>query len=143
MRRFSPFSALIVAALALSACQSAPSTAPPTSGGAILSPTQPMGSAVLPLANDIRVDKGVDIAFDALDVARLGVDGLLALKRVTPGSPTALRIAVGLDATKSMLNAARRAQKLGQAENYWLALDQAQLAMRDVTAALATIKGSN
>lgn len=129
---------LVAPALALAACGS--------DGGGINSAgtaAPPAGSpaAITGLAGTATDDKAVSLAFDGLDFARTTIDGLVALGKVVPGTPTALKLASGLDATRDWLNAARSAQRAGEASNYAVALDQAGSAMAQLKAGIAAAKG--
>ena len=96
----------------------------------------PSPAALTHLDRTLIDDKAVGVAYVALDAATTAVDLAIANGKITPRSPTALRVADALDAARHAVNAASDAQRAGQATDYATAVAQATAAMSEVTAAI-------
>lgn len=114
--------------LALAGCNLGSLFTPPATGAT--------AAPVTPLGNTAVDEQSIQFAYNALDVATKGAHALVVTKVVTPGSPTALKLADGLDTTRKWLNLADDARRAGNATSAAAAFKQAQSSMSDLTAAL-------
>lgn len=115
-----PSSVLIVAALALPAC--VPATIPATPPA--------------PLATTTIDDTALETAWRGFDAALDAINLLGDAKVIVPGTPKGKAVAAGIRRVLAALTAAEHAVAAGSASSYATALQEAQLAIADLRAAL-------
>lgn len=116
----------VLAALSLSACGLVPlitgiQTAPPTSSA---------------LASTSIDESAIDFARDSFDAALFGVDALMDMGKIKPGSPEARNLAKLIRQIAGFLGAADSAQKAGQASTYNEAFRNAKAALAQFRTAI-------
>lgn len=109
----------LCAALALSAC---------SMGG--------VTSAPAPLTHTVIDEQALTLASQTVDVLALSATALVKNHVIRAGSPTALKLADGLDRARNAVMAAASARKAGNATSYAEALTQARAAIAQVRSAL-------
>lgn len=121
-----------------------PSATAPASGGA---PAAPVVAKAAP-GLLIQVSKRYDDALQAYDLALTAVDGLVASKVVTKGSPTAIKLHDAILAVKFALQGAGKLQRAAEAtsnatdvDGFAAAMDDVSAAAKDADAAIAAAKG--
>lgn len=82
-------------------------------------------------------EKGVRIAFATADATATIIDSLVANGQIVRNTPVARRLKAALLAVRSGLIAASAAQRAGNATSYRDALVKAQVAVSEISAALA------
>ncbi len=133
---------MAVVALGLTACAGMADLPPGAStAAAVADATLPPPVVVSPTAGTLVDDFAVQTAFEALDLARAGVDAALLVRPSLAGTPAARRVADALVGAKTWLNIADQAQQAGQAENYRVALMQASAALVGAKSAIAELRG--
>ena len=93
--------------------------------------TNPLASPA-PLASTTIDEKGLIIALQTFDTLLTAVDKLVAAGVITPGSPTAVKIADAINTAKIALQAASAAQQAGNASSYISAISEAQAAIANI-----------
>lgn len=92
--------------------------------------------APAPLTRTIIDEQALTLAGQTVDVLALSASALVKSHAIVPGSPTALKLADGLDRARAAINAAALARAAGNATSYAEALTKARAAIGQVHRAL-------
>ena len=98
-----------------------------------------VSTAPAPLERTVLDEKAVTLAAQAVDAAAISASAMVRVGIITPGSPTALKLARALDTARDGVNAAELARQAGSASSYSVALDKALAAVADLKTILASI----
>lgn len=133
------FRSLILLAASLSLCACGPAGGVASAGS---SPAESWASPPsTPLTQTKIDDKVIVLSFEALGVAATAANVLIDTGIIKPGSPTANKLADGLETSRAWLNIASAAQRAGQANDYATAISQATTAIAGIQAQISSYKG--
>lgn len=132
------FRSLILLAASLSLCACGPTGTVASAGS---TPAESWAQAPsAPLSKTTIDDKVIVLSFEALGVAASAANALIDTGIIKPGSPSALKLADGLETSRAWLNIASAAQRAGQARDYASAIAQATTALAGIQAQISSYR---
>lgn len=126
----------ICASLALSACNLGGGGTVHSAASVAASVADTAGAPKPNLQGTAIDEKALTLAAKFVDVSAQSISAMVAAGVITPGSPKALALANGLDKARNAVNAAAAARNAGNAATYAEALDEAEIAIALIKAAM-------